>query len=519
MRKGSVAVRLVVSLNLCFALSLYAGEYDRTFNVSSGNWGALDSWLEGAEPTNGNPVLINNEGTVTIDQMGEFCQDLNLGLNENDLGKVFMSSGSFRAMGGSYIGSSSARENTFDQAGGDADVGVLVLGENAGAKGSYTMTGGNLVTSWTSIGEGGTGIFTQSSGISDLSNCFLGWDTNSTGICHFSGNSKINTSQLHVGSHGNGTLIQTGQAELNGGSDLVVGGEVGGTGDYTLSENAKATFGYEYVGSGGKGTFTQTGGTHTMDYLYLGKSSEGTYIFSGGALKCGGSIAVGGEGNGQFIQSGGTLNASDVYIGSNGKFSIENPSSQIKVTGGFYLLSGSEFHAVPGTIITTGAFHNHCTSEAALADLVNLELKFDGNNPLGYSEIEAASRRGGGFENNFAIGALTIGQDAPEELFLVDSVDNGNRGSGSECLYLNSLNIFDGSILNLNGLDLYVRGDMANLFNTWIQDGRLINRMGSIDKSLWATYDPVNNLTFVPEPATFVLLSAFAFLGLPKKKR
>lgn len=99
-------------------------------------------------------------------------------------------------------------------------------------------------------------------------------------------------------------------------------------------------------------------------------------------------------------------------------------------------------------------------------------LFFDG--PGGHQLEVGSTNNGtnGTVSNNFSFGNLTLGQQGPSTLMLLDVVNNGNRGpAAAEALYLNGLtgidglSLLNGSILTLNGIDVYARigGVMTHL--------------------------------------------------------
>jgi hypothetical protein len=136
--------------------------------------------------------------------------------------------------------------------------------------------------------------------------------------------------------------------------------------------------------------------------------------------------------------------------------------------------------------------------------LANLTLDFEGG--AGRTDtFEVSGACGGGFTDNFALAALVLGGSDVGRVRLVDLFDNGGRGlSGQEALFVGSLAIGVGSQLDLNGLHLYVEGDVAAMLDAWIADGRLIDSTGA---AIAPTFNAADGWTETPEPGTLMLLA------------
>jgi choice-of-anchor C domain-containing protein len=147
--------------------------------------------------------------------------------------------------------------------------------------------------------------------------------------------------------------------------------------------------------------------------------------------------------------------AGDLNLG--GTITISNPGKGSLIVGGDFTYTGIKETDVP--------FRNSYVS-------------FNG---VGPQELEV-----GGYDisrlppanDNFAFGDMTVGRDDPNStsavVFLVDDIDNGNRGGSygeAEVLYLygkddlNSLHLLNGSVLYMGGLKVYamVNGVLTNL--------------------------------------------------------
>ena len=151
------------------------------------------------------------------------------------------------------------------QPGINLDNGVALSGNGSVNLGSGNLTvndaasgisGGTLSAANQFVGNGGTGVFTQSAG------------TNTVGDY------------------------------ISGLGQLYLGYNSGGTGTYNLSGTGVLSALSEYIGysSTATATFRQTGGTNTVTGLSIG--SGGQYVLSGGTLSVGGSLVNNGTVNG-----------------------------------------------------------------------------------------------------------------------------------------------------------------------------------------------------------------------------
>ncbi|MBN1943690.1 MAG: PEP-CTERM sorting domain-containing protein [Phycisphaerae bacterium] len=196
----------------------------------------------------------------------------------------------------------------------------------------------------------------------------------------------------------------------------------------------------------------------------------------------------------------------DLCIGqTGGGFQITDPGASVIVSHKLRLEDGGVFSAVVGSTIhmTGSAFENTSTDPAALADLINLTLVFEG----GTADIDTFEIAGedfgavmDGYDLNFALGTLQLGGEAGiGQVQLVDLFDNQTDWVGTEVLYVENLIIGAGSTLDLNGYTLYYLN-------------------ADIDPSATILYGEGGGLVQAPEPATLGLL-ALGGLGLLKRKR
>jgi len=252
-------------------------------------------------------------------------------------------------------------------------------------------------------------------------------------------------------------------------------------GVYTLEDGELWVGNCAQIGQGlADGKFTQSGGLHWV--------SKTLYI---AALPAANKVPT-------YTISGGTLAADTINVGPDGhvgKFAISGADAEIAVFENLLFGEEAKFAAVENSKIhLVGAkFVNHSTTETELAGLANVELAFGLCEEIATFEV-AGSDKGidnGGFDNNFELGALTLGRiqdlDGPGLVALVDAIDNGNREAEgkAEALYAFLLAISEDSLLVLNHLNLYVQaadlaeGSVLDLF------GGMFSVEGNLEDQIW----------------------------------
>jgi hypothetical protein len=137
-------------------------------------------------------------------------------------------------------------------------------------------------------------------------------------------------------------------------------------------------------------------------------------------------------------------------------------------------------------------------NETNLSGLLNTQFVFDGG-AFDFSLFEVAGAAGGGFADNYAVDALTLGSGTSfGKVRLIDQRDNGNRGaSGRESLFAEALSIAAGSYLDMHGYRLYLAGDESVLLDAYIAGNRLGDSTLSPGYYLDAVYDPAHSWTRV----------------------
>ncbi len=294
--------------------------YDAGSNVVNLAGGTLNA---GTIDTEGDPSRFNwTSGTLHTNSM-LVQPGTALGANMSLGAGKTLTLDSFLVVGDSGVG-------TFTQSGGTVTVGsFLRLGDISSGDGTYTMSGGMLSTSTTSVGYGGAGAFVQ------------------TGGTH-----AIGTSGLHVG------------------------GQSGVTGTYSLSGTGAITVNAdETVGSAGSGTFTQSAGTNTITgnlNLGLFGTGNGTYTTSGGTMSAVG-IYVGGHGGG--AGGTGTLNVNTgATVTASGTLKIYNSGSNVVNLSGGTLNAGS---------LDTGGNASRLNWSTGTLNITNSTLSIESGGALG----------------------------------------------------------------------------------------------------------------------------------------
>lgn len=212
----------------------------------------------------------------------------------------------------------------------------LKLGQNAGASGTYNLSGGTLSVGGNEyVGYSDTGSFTQTGGTHTVTGILmLAAKDGSTGTYNLSGGSLSVGAYEAAGYSGTGTFTQSGGSHTV--AALYLGTAAGASGTYNLSGGSLSVGGNEYVGIFGSGAFNQTGGTHTVSgdlYLAANSGSSGTYSLSGGSLSAG---TINLNSGGTFTQSGGILSISSDSDPGGGTLNINGGTLQ--ASGGPHIL-------------------------------------------------------------------------------------------------------------------------------------------------------------------------------------
>ena len=217
---------------------------------------------------------------------------------------------------GGYAGALNLNGGVTVSGTGTVNLGAGSLIVNGTASG---MDGGSLAAQNHYVGDGGSGLFTQTGGIISSQTLYLGCGTADSGTYLLNGGGFSGSTQ-YVGYSGTGRFIHGGGTNSVG--LLYLGNNVGTNGTYSLTGSAQLLALILTVGDSGSGCFTQTGGTSSFsEGICLGNllGSSGTFSLSAGQLNVTGSYGptenVGGLGSGTFTHSGGTNSTGSLYLG------------------------------------------------------------------------------------------------------------------------------------------------------------------------------------------------------------
>jgi hypothetical protein len=321
----------------------------------------------GAVTLSGGTLSVGQHEIVGYYGAGAFTQSAgthSVGANLY-IGDIYSGSGTFNLAGGTlavgayeYVAYSGT--GTLNQTGGVHTVANFVdLALSPGVRGAYNFSGGSLTTPSLYVGDQGQGVFSQSAGATltltgtnSSDGLYLGFKPGSSGTYSLSGGDLLSAATEHVGYQRNGVFIQTGgNNSIGSNGALILGFYQGSLGTYWLSGTATLnTHGGETIGLSGDGVFNQSGGLHTVGTNTLavgGSSGSGTYNLSGGVLQTSYvtiGYTLGGTGSAVFNQSGGTHSAAVVTVGG---WSAA-PTNQ--ADAGSYNLSGGTLTATNVTV-------------------------------------------------------------------------------------------------------------------------------------------------------------------------
>ncbi len=251
------------------------------------------------------------------------------------------------------VGSTS--NGTFNQGLGQnsATGAALVLGNDAGVTGTYNLFSGGpgfsgiLSAATEAVGQSGTGLFNQSAGSNSVAGALgLGANAGAVGTYTLSGGTLAARVEM-VGVNGTGTLTQTGGTNTVGPND-------GGT---TSFAGINVSNGDLAVGVSGSGTYNLRGGSLTAtlnEILGTFNGSTGQFTQSGTSTNTvGGTLFVNFTGvSGSYDLRGGTLGANAVDVNNGGTFRFDGGSANFSTfslaTGGTVTASGNEVLASSG---------------------------------------------------------------------------------------------------------------------------------------------------------------------------
>jgi hypothetical protein len=236
-------------------------------------------------------------------------------------------------------------------------------------------------------------------------------------------------------------------------------------GDLVTNYEAIDQCSYSNVGSG---RLEQTGGAHTVNGSSWYTTYGGDFVMTGGEWNVAGQITLNPE-EGSVSITGGSITAATLHLGGSfwsdryeigGTASItvseelRLPSfSQFLATWDFWMEEPIEMRSADFVISGEITYYNR--------GLETLDLLFDGGLD-DVSLFEVAGLDYGavpiGWDENFAIGDLWIGGSGTGYVQLVDNYGQQPSGPGADdAVYVDRLVISGGSVLDLNGYQLYCK--------------------------------------------------------------
>ncbi|MHC4563004.1 MAG: dockerin type I domain-containing protein [Planctomycetota bacterium] len=356
---------------------------------------------------------------------------------------------------------------TFIHDGGTVDAGTLRVD-----RGQYELRDGDLTTHvLTLVGDGddgGVAKFIQTGGTNTVDWLLrIEGPQGGEGAVFELVDGELTVMMMGVGYATDGTYIQRGGVCAAAGMAV---GESGGTGVVVL-DGGQLTVQQTIIGLHSHGEFIQTGGLADMAVLdvggYLGDEDE----------------------SGAYVLEGGSMSVGALRVNGRGTFNMHAATASATVETSLTVLPGSKLSAVKGaTVHMTGAdFVNHSVVSTDLDGLASLTMLFDGGAD-DTSLFEAAGQDFGdslaGYVDNFALHQFQIGGEAGLGFVqLTDSYDNQSGWEGNDALYVGRLVLGAGSILDLDGLNLYYLG-LEDLGGTILAGGGSLTHVwmpGDID--------------------------------------
>jgi autotransporter-associated beta strand protein len=295
---------------------------------------------------NGNGTFTQSGGTNSVGIPGIGGTGLSLGTySASDNGTYILSGGQLLAPESvEQVGSSGT--GTFTHSGGTNVANAIYLACSVGSSGTYNLSGnGQVFAGSECVGSSGTGVFTQSGGTNSGPaialpynwimysnvNLILGNNVGSTGTYDLSGGQLYGNTT--VGNSGTGTFTQSGGTSCGA---PPLSGFPNTAGTLLLGRNA-----------GGSGTYNLNGGLLVLSALSQGSGSA-AFNFNGGTLQAGNSfssslpMALGTSG------SGATFNPAGYAMVISGPLS--GPGSLTVTGNGTLLLTGSNSYSGGTTI-------------------------------------------------------------------------------------------------------------------------------------------------------------------------
>ena len=337
-RRKAMACAFMATIGLVLLTSGYAGVTSCYWEGPEGsyaNWSSAN-WSP-AEPGAGDLAYLGRTGhttnaLVTITSTGEVCYNVFVGYSGGTSGTIDMSSG---ALSANYETVGTQGTGAFTQTGGVNQIDYsLTLGQQAGATGSYELSGtGVLSADREYMGNEGSGSFTQTGGTNTVDFLHIGRYSGSSGTYELNGGTLTVNDRIQHDDSTDSTLIVDGGVLAGDWTslsvcDLKIGYAAGTTGTFTMDAARTVSADEVRIGGAGTGGFTQTGGNaavaNTLWIADQATASGCSYTLSGGTLTVGTGASpyedtiVGRYGQASFTHTGGTHTAARVILGDYG---------------------------------------------------------------------------------------------------------------------------------------------------------------------------------------------------------
>ncbi len=552
----SVPIRVMLTalfLGLLAVSPAYAMDYH--WIGGSGDWSDPLNWNPGV-PSGSDPMIYLTQSDAvnrTVNLTGASHVKGVLVVDATGTGTMTLSGGGGLIVNDIRIGLNGT--GTVNQTGGDVVAGLalgpgsLTLGQNAGSRGTYNLSGGTTTTQTLTVGGQGTGVFNQTGG--DVLVQDAGLRVGPLGTYNLSGTGTLTMNMAVLGGERiEGTFNQSGGVNSLFTTPLKISGTYNLSGGELSSKMFPASRNNNtgaVVENGG--TFNQSGGNFGMAYLRVSDNgrvnlsngtlqawevlNNGTLTYSGGKLQIlpvpgnPGTLVNALTNNGTTVLTGNGTRTVDGNVVNNGTFKTTQTTAVYTGTftnnGAYISKHATQYFndiVIGGTgylvgqhsdkFYVSGDFTNQSTMNTAwntshsylgFVDGVDLIHSLD----LAGQDLGSAMS---GYSDNFSWGTLDL---TGEDLYLFD----GNDTAGG-ALYVRDilgLEISDHLISNVFGIDGLNVYYMANLKENDYLGGLLYDLSGG------GHLVPVGGNTSVPEPTTLLCLGLglIGLMGLEKK--
>ncbi|PWU17252.1 MAG: hypothetical protein C5B50_11710 [Verrucomicrobia bacterium] len=328
------------------------------YSVTVGKSAAGTLNLYNSSMTNSQLVIGNVGGTGIMTMDGGVFTSPNIGQvydGNGGSGSLTLDNGATFSCGHLVVGAVPGPQGTLTNLVGNVIVGVLHLGQTAGASGSMLLSNGAVSCSAAYIGESGTGTVTQVSGTFTANDIYVALNPGSSGSYTIEG----------------GTL----QA-LNGGHNgLNVGYGAGSSGKVLLNSGTLLNTNTPIsIGVGGAGSLTVAGGQVQSSGFLLGNGpgTSGALNINSGNVYSSASIVDGNNGGAGSVtvSAGGALTVTNstgnaaISLGASSALTLDGGLMQINA---LILTNGGGLTNLGGTLQYSGPFQMESNTAVALS--------------------------------------------------------------------------------------------------------------------------------------------------------